>query len=307
LFCAQWGWTMKNFSFNSSGGFRICQITDIHLDSTDLLEEYGQTFALMRNAIRDTKPGLVVITGDIAWGKGTKQALVKLGEFFEETGTLWAPVLGNHDGSKSDSEIETREQFAAVLLTLPNTLFELGEKGVDGNGNYIITVGDENNPEWVLYLLDSHLVEFHPSQLQWYRDTSASFPAGHSELAFFHIPVPEYAEVWDYEITKGFNMEQVCPTDLNDGLFAAMVRAGAMRGTFAGHDHINDFEGTLRGIRLCYGRGSGYQGYGLEGFAKGARIIDLKKGEKDFDSFIYLDTGEQYHQERKNKPKLLRK
>lgn len=295
---------MRNFSFRADGSFRICQFTDIHLDTTDLYDDYKKTFALMRRAIEDTRPDLVTITGDLAWGQGTRKALLELGDFFAETGARWAPVLGNHDGCWTDSEIKTREEFASILLMLPNSLFEVGP--VNGNGNYCITVGDERTPEWALFFMDSHQGIFYPSQIQWYRNASASFSPGHRELAFFHIPLPEYIEVWDYESTKGFNMEQVCATDLNDGLFAAMVRSGAMRGTFVGHDHINDFEGTLRGIRLCYGRGTGYQPYGLEGFPKGARIIDLKKGEKDFDTQIYLDTGEMYRQQRSNKPKLRR-
>lgn len=299
---------MKNFNFNNDGKFRICQFTDIHLEATKRIDDYKQTFSLMRKAMSETKPDLVVITGDLAWGLETGRSLKELGEFFKDAGILWAPVLGNHDGNKNDSDIPSREEFASELLTLPNSLFEAGRKDVDGNGNYNITIGnDERNPEWVLFMLDSHEGDFYPSQLQWYRDTSASYAAGHNELAFFHVPFPEYTEVWDYNITKGFNMESVCSTHFNDGLFASMVRSGAMRGSFVGHDHINDFEGTLHGIRLCYGRGSGYQGYGLEGFPRGARIIDLKKGEKDFSTFIWLETGEQYVQERENDPKLCRK
>lgn len=180
---------MTHFSIPAGGRFRICQLTDIHLDSTERFEEYEQTFALIRQTLRDTSPAL-------------------------------------------------------------------GE--------------------------------------------------GHRELAFFHVPVPEYIEVWDYEPCKGFNQERVCATDCNDGLFAAMVRGGAMRGVFVGHDHINDYEGTLHGIRLCYGRGSGYQCYGLEGYAKGARIIDIGGGA-DFESAIYLETGEIYEQKRTRRPKLNRK
>jgi hypothetical protein len=197
--------------------------------------------------------------------------------------------------------------FAELLLGRENCIFEMGPEGVDGWGNYIVTVGGTaERPDWALYMLDSHDGSFALNQIIWYIETSAALRASCGELSFFHVPLPEYTEVWDYELCVGFNQERVCATDLNDGLFAAMVRGGAMRGVFVGHDHINDYEGTLNGIRLCYGRGSGYQCYGLEGYAKGARIIDIA-GEKSFKSMIYLETGEMYEQTTVRQPMLRRK
>ena len=102
-------------------------------------------------------------------------------------------------------------------------------------------------------------------------------------------------------------MEGVCCTTYNDGLFSAFARAGHMRGVFVGHDHINDFEGTLDGIRLVYGRVSGYQGYAMEGFPFGARIIDVRQGAKDFLTQIYTEHGEMYAQRRQSTPVLRRR
>ncbi len=39
-------------------------------------------------------------------------------------------------------------------------------------------------------------------------------------------------------------------------------------GTFVGHDHVNDFVGDLYGIRLCYGRATGFNTYGRQGFTR---------------------------------------
>lgn len=64
-----------------------------------------------------------------------------------------------------------------------------------------------------------------------------------------------------------------------------------VRGTFVGHDHINDYWGELHGIRLCYGRATGYNTYGKEGFPRGARIIQLTEGEADFQTWLRLDDG----------------
>jgi hypothetical protein len=62
-------------------------------------------------------------------------------------------------------------------------------------------------------------------------------------------------------------------------------------GTFVGHDHVNDFEGTLFGLRLCYGRGSGFSTYGRDGMPRGARMIEMKEGERGFETWMSLENG----------------
>ena len=301
---------MKHYPFKSDGTFRICQFTDLHLHTYDRFEEGEQTYALLRQTLRDTNPDLVVITGDIAWGKEPESAIAELEKIFAEAGVMWAPVLGNHDGEYFMESLqipneEGRRMFAQRLFT-ENSLYETGAEGVDGNGNYVVTVGGtEDAPAWALFLLDSHRGYFDLGQNLWYRETSKALPHSH-ELSFFHIPFPEYVEVWDYTACKGYCLESSCDTEMNDGMFAAMVECGKMRGVFVGHDHINDFEGTLKGIRLCYGRGSGYQTYGYENYARGARIIDID-ASADFKTYIYLATGEMYEQDRCHRPKLMRK
>lgn len=290
----------KHFEFDARGVFRIVQFTDLHLITTENPQGFRQTLDLLRRVTRATKPDLIAITGDLTWGEtmDDRDAMDALSETMAELAVPWAPVLGNHDGDKYG-----RDVFASFLLDRPYCLFELGDEGAEGYGNYIVTVGDE----WALYFMDSHTGDFYPGQLDWYRRTSAALAKDHSELAFFHVPIPEFREVWDYELCKGFNMEGVCCTRYNDGLFSAFARAGHMRGVFVGHDHINDFEGTLDGIRLVYGRVSGYQGYAMEGFPFGARIIDVRQGAKDFLTQIYTEHGEMYAQRRQNTPVLRRR
>lgn len=299
---------MKHFDMPASGRFRICQLTDIHLLADERLEQGEKTYALIHQTIRDTQPDLITITGDLAWGGADHECIDRLVAELAEEGIPWAPILGNHDGERlGDRDEGGRRIFAEWLVDRECCLFEMGPESVSGWGNYCISVGGTaDNPAWVLFMMDSHKGSFARNQVNWYADTSASFAPGHNELAFFHVAIPEYTEVWDYEPCKGYNQERVATTRLNDGLFAAMVNGGAMRGVFVGHDHINDFEGTLHGIRLCYGRGTGYQCYGTEGFPRGARIIDIG-AEPDFKSYIYLSTGEMYEQQRTRKPKLHRK
>ncbi|MBR5519630.1 MAG: metallophosphoesterase, partial [Clostridia bacterium] len=172
---------MKHYPLKADGSFRICQLTDIHLHTYDRFEEGEQTYALLRQILRDTKPDLVVVTGDIAWGAAPEKAIAELETIFSEANVMWAPVLGNHDGeyfmeTQNIPNEEGRRIFADLLFT-PNSLFERGEAGVDGNGNYVITVGGtEDEPEWALFLLDSHRGYFDLSQNLWYRRTSQAMP-----------------------------------------------------------------------------------------------------------------------------------
>ena len=70
-----------------------------------------------------------------------------------------------------------------------------------------------------------------------------------------------------------------------------------------GHDHANDYQGTLCGIRLCYGRVTGYRCYAIkrkdpliskeeDDRWRGARIILLKEGQDNFDTWIRNSANE---------------
>ena len=85
-------------------------------------------------------------------------------------------------------------------------------------------------------------------------------------------------------------------------LFAALHEAGDVMGTFVGHEHINDFWGDLHGIRLCYGRTTGFNSYGREGFPRGARVIELTEGERQFETWLHLENGVIVREQEEHKP-----
>lgn len=82
-------------------------------------------------------------------------------------------------------------------------------------------------------------------------------------LAYFHIPVPEYNAVFmNPSMLVGEKQEAISSASVNSGLFTSLVEAGNVKATFVGHDHVNDYCGSLLGIHLCYGGGIGYHTYG---------------------------------------------
>lgn len=93
-------------------------------------------------------------------------------------------------------------------------------------------------------------------------------------LAYFHIPIPEYnAVLMNPSDVVGEKQEVICSASVNSGLFTSLVEAGDVKATFVGHDHVNDYCGSLLGIQLCYGGGIGYHTYGYVVIIASSQII----------------------------------
>jgi hypothetical protein len=252
-----------------------------------------------------------MLTGDIIEGweaPDPRDAYRQVAVPLEDRGIPWAAVFGNHDDEGSASRIELLE----AQQESPHCLTEAGPAGVTGVGNYVLRVLSSRGDALAaaLYALDSNAYDSRgtgkyawiaPDQIAWFRATSRRLAEEHSggrpttsplpALAFFHIPLPEYDEVWRHHVCRGHRNEAVCAPALNSGFFVALLEARDVMGTFVGHDHVNDFEGELHGIRLCYGRATGYSPYGQEGFAHGARLVRLLEGQRRFETWIRLDDG----------------
>ncbi|MDF2719291.1 MAG: metallophosphoesterase, partial [Paenibacillus sp.] len=214
----------------------------------------------------------------------------------------YAFVFGNHD---SEHDICTREEMMEAIASRELCLAEAGAEHVTGVGNYALTVAGTSGAaaQAVLYFFDTgcsapkHIIKSYAwlerNQVDWYVGQSEAYRAGNGgeplpALAFFHIPFPEYNDVWDMHTCYGVKHENVgCPR-LNTGMFAAMKQMGDVMGTFVGHDHTNDYWGDLYGIRLCYGRAGGFNTVGEEPFQRGARVIRLSEGKHGFDTWIRL-------------------
>lgn len=298
-------------SFRQDGTFTIVQFTDLHW--MDGRAEDQRTRELMERVMEAEQPDLVIFTGDLIYTgpvpegekacEQPKQAFREAVSAVEKSGTPWAFVFGNHDTEQGVSYSELMD----IALEHPHCLAEPGPAELAGSGNYTLEIaGTGTRAGAILYMLDtgaySGLAQIpgynwvRQSQIRWLTEQSARLnpQAGEAKLpalAFFHIPLPEYAEMWSTQTCYGHKFEQVCAPVLNSGLFTAMVEMGDVAGTFCGHDHINDFTGSLHGIRLSYGRATGYNTYGREGFMRGARVIRLTEGDKQFETWLRLEDG----------------
>ncbi|MFC3799076.1 metallophosphoesterase family protein [Cohnella sp. GCM10012308] len=297
---------MKSMRFKADGTFRIVQFTDpefAHLD-----EEEARMTGMMLEIIEAEKPDLVVYTGDVIASAGhadPASAFRRACEVPERTKTAWAAVFGNHD---SEGAV-TREQLHAIQLTYPRNAAKPDAPGVHGAGNYVLTIeGRAQRAAAALYFLDSGSYSpleysrmgfydwIRRDQIDWYARASHRLACDNGgvplpALAFFHVPLPEYNDVWDFGVCYGErNADFCCAPWINSGMFAAMIEQGDVMGTFVGHDHGHDYWGEWHGIRLCYGRTT-RNAYLGKPFLPGARVIELREGERSFDTWIRLADG----------------
>lgn len=306
LFCAWMACTYaQGLHFRSDGTFKIVQFTDVHWVPGDEKSELAAEN--MNRVLDEEKPDLVIYTGDLCFSKPASVALDRALEPTISRGIPFAVAWGNHD----DEQDMNRQELFDYMKDKPGNLTST-TPGLFGVTNYTLPVmtSDQHQRALTLYVLDSGSYSLVPrikgydwmkgNQVQWYREQSLkikeetpgdTIPA----LAFFHIPLPEYAEavrIWDAPLI-GTRKEMVCAPEINSGMFTAMIESGDVMATFAGHDHINDYAVLWKGIMLCYGRYSGGNTvYNNIAGGNGARVIQLKQGEKKFRSWIRLHDGQ---------------
>jgi len=293
-----------NLTMRADGTFTIVQFTDLHWQNGE--KDDLKTRRLMTDVLEAEKPDFVALTGDLIFGSRCRDPAESLRQAVDpvvQAGVPWAAVLGNHDDEGSLG----RAELMAVLQACPRCLSSPGPADVSGVGNFALTLADSRgSPKYALYFLDSGGLSpaaslpgydwIRRSQIEWVertareqaeRNRGTALPS----LFFFHIPLPEFEQVWKTQICYGSRNEQAACSSVNSGLFAALLEIGGAVGVFCGHDHINDYWGELGGIRLCYGRATGFQTYGKIGYPRGARVIRLQEGKSGFDTWVRLDNG----------------
>lgn len=289
--------------FREDGTFTIVQFTDLHIGGDRDNEADLRTLALVRAVLAAESPDLIVYTGDLISSYGVSDPSASFRRAIApavESGLPWTHVFGNHDAEEN----VTREELMAIAQAHNTCYSQAGPSDLSGVGNYMLTIQsmESENSAAVLYFLDSGAMApesvggyawIAADQVHWYKQQSHALrersEAKLPGLAFFHIPLPEYNDVWKLGKVSGIKHEEVCCPKLNSGLFAAMVEMGDVMGTFVGHDHDNDYCGTLHDIRLCFGRVTGYNTYGS--LPRGARVIRLQEGRHSFDTWQRLEDG----------------
>lgn len=280
---------------SGDGTFKIVQLADLHM-STDagkcdkpepkisqgeVCLADARTLELVLDVLAKEEPDLVVYTGDQAFGSQSpdiETAILKAVGPAISRRIPWAAVFGNHDSEDAAS----REEQMEIMSNLPYSLVQSGPENVTGVGNYVLTVPINGNAALTLYLLDSHsdikvkgrrqYDWIRGDQLEWLQEEylrikpkQKSYTHIPLSMAFFHIPLPEYADTSD-KPRVGTAREKVMSPGYHEPVLDVLRDAGVSV-LSVGHDHCNDFCQFEDGsdstpIWLCYGGGGGYGGYG---------------------------------------------
>lgn len=276
-------------------GFKILSTTDLHFGDDPELRD--KCMRMLMRHIADTRPDLVVLTGDIILGKYQHLDAVQFAQFMEKIGIYWAFVFGNHEAREEKGRF--KELLMKCQTTFPHCLARQGRAELFGLCNYCINImKSETKVLKTLFMFDSGrdiIKEYcaehgcpedyenydfiKNNQMNWYEEKIKSLEDSCGETKSFmymHIPIKEYeyavCQTPDgkfgftdkCKILYGSVYESVGSSAFNSGLFALIKKLGSTQAVFSGHDHVNDFCAVYDGVYLVYNQCGGYETYTLE-------------------------------------------
>lgn len=290
-------------AFDADGEFKIVQFTDLHYNADK--PESRIVLKRIDEVLDAEKPGLVVITGDIIYSKPAEKALRDVLDCVSAHGIPFCTTFGNHDADFGMSKAAMYD----LIRSYPNCVMPARD-GAESPDYAIAVKGRDGKDAALVYGIDSNAHLFnedgkftgydfiHPEQIEWYRAASEAFTKANGgsplpSLAFFHIPVPEFHDAIRDEncFLMGTRLENVAAPKQNSGFFDACKEMGDIMGMFVGHDHDSDFATIWKDIVLAYGRFTGGNTE-YNDLPNGARVIVLKEGKREFDTYIILKGGE---------------
>ena len=282
--CDEWNESMAythDYAHNIEIGdkdYKIMCLTDIHIRNFATFAAcLGMNFILdgmseiqLKKLIKNEKPDLIIVGGDTVLTSWNDICTQQFCDFMEKFDIPWAPVFGNHDyEGRAD-----KAKLAEIYEASENCLFKSGSSGMDGMGNYIINLTRNNKPVYTLFMFDDgqfRVVDNNitdggigKNQIKWYEWAVKGIAEENGgnivpNLAFMHVPVPEYKEQTD-GFKAGMRQEDSCTAVNNDGFFTAFKNNGGTH-IYAGHDHNNNFISEKDGVELNYMTKSSYNCY----------------------------------------------
>lgn len=307
-------YTKPELRVNKNGLFKIIQLADLHFSTgvgkcrepfpdtaVKNCEADPRTLSFLEKVLDHEKPDYAVLTGDQVFGQSSPDSettILKVLAPLIKRKIPYSIVMGNHD---DDGGSLSRRELVSFVSDLPYSLTELGPEDVSGYGNYVQqALGPRSdNPALTFYFLDSHNRSPNPkgypgyawieqNQLDFVKKEHDRLKPGqeafthiHMSMAFFHIPLLEYASQKPY---VGSAREGVTASRYNSGARDVLSSVG-VRVISVGHDHVNDYcmfhdknepNSEPSKIWLCYGGGGGEGGYGgYGGYERRFRLFEV--------------------------------
>ncbi len=294
LMCIGQAFAQNTLRFKK-GLFKIVQITDLHYKLGVKASEQG--LACVREMVQTEKPDLVVVTGDIIYSAPADSTLSVVLKTFAQLGVPFCMTFGNHDYDFKTPAVALYNQMQKT----PNCVMPVLQ---GKNTDYSLPILSSNGKRTaaVLYCIDTHNKPaiggiggyqwISHNQITWYRQRSMVYKQKNGgrpvpSLAFLHIPLPEfnYATANTQCPMYGSRLERAYSPSINSGMFASIKEMGDIMGVFCGHDHDNDYAVSYFNVLLAHGRFSGGNTE-YNHLKRGARVIVLKEGKREFDTWI---------------------
>lgn len=295
LMCIGQAFAQNTLRFKK-GLFKIVQITDLHYKLGVKASEQG--LACVREMVQTERPDLVVVTGDIIYSAPADSTLSVVLKTFAQLGVPFCMTFGNHDYDFKTPAVALYNQMQKT----PNCVMPVLQ---GKNTDYSLPILSSNGKRTaaVLYCIDTHNKPaiggiggyqwISHNQITWYRQRSMVYKQKNGgkpvpSLAFLHIPLPEfnYATANTQCPMYGSRLEKAYSPSLNSGMFASIKEMGDIMGVFCGHDHDNDYAVSYFNVLLAHGRFSGGNTE-YNHLKRGARVIVLKEGKREFDTWIH--------------------
>lgn len=294
LMCIDQAFAQNTLRFKK-GLFKIVQITDLHYKLGVKASEQG--LACVREMVETEKPDLVVVTGDIIYSAPADSTLSVVLKTFAKLGVPFCMTFGNHDYDFKTPAVALYNQMQKT----PNCVMPVLQ---GKNTDYSLSILSSNGKRTaaVLYCIDTHNKPaiggiggyqwISHNQITWYRQRSMVYKQKNGgrpvpSLAFLHIPLPEFNYATDNTQCPmyGSRLEKAYSPSINSGMFASIKEMGDIMGVFCGHDHDNDYAVSYFNVLLAHGRFSGGNTE-YNHLKRGARVIVLKEGKREFDTWI---------------------
>lgn len=271
--------------FNEDGSFKILQIADTQ-DDTEPSEDM---LNLLRLAIAQTQPDLIVLTGDnvedSAFKKldhdsalsGVKTAIDIMLQPILESGIPFTTVMGNNDYRSNISS----DEYLEIYSGYQNCIVADEVEGDDRfNFNIEILASDSNKTAYNIWMMDTGEDDntgddITKAQQEWYESecdklTQANGGIPVPSLVFQHMPVAETGNLYERcskdnqgafelnnrwwrlnpEMAKGYSGEMVNEPGYTSKQFESWKEKGDVVAAFFGHIHFDSFYGVYDGIGL---------------------------------------------------------
>jgi len=320
------------------GKFKILQASDLHLATgyghcrDAVPDSYNggpcladpRTLDFVERILLDEKPDLIILSGDQVNGDTSpdaQSAIYKYSALFAKHQIPYAGIFGNHD----DESNLNRAQSMSIMDGLPYSLSTAGPSDIEGVGNYYIEIlsrGSGHTSALTIYMLDTHSYspeekKYHgydwlkTGQIDWFKSTSQGLKNKHKgyshihmDVAFIHIPLPEYRNPDRNQFVGNWTEAPTAP-GYNSNFKDALVEEGVVM-VSCGHDHVNDYclpannKNHEPALWMCYGGGAGFGGYGgYGGYIRRMRLFEFDMNEARIRTWKRLEWGSQQDLEKR--------